>query len=93
MITEDPLLQGPISWKKLQVAVVTNDIWPEVLFLTLIATSKSPRLIKSHPRSFCSGFLCGVLTLANLSVSNQLLTTLGSVCLAVSFRTSSAYER
>jgi hypothetical protein len=39
MVAENPLFQGSLSWRKLQATVV-NDIWPEVLFFTLIATSK-----------------------------------------------------
>lgn len=39
MVAENPLFQGSLSRKKLQATVV-NDIWPEVLFFTLIATSK-----------------------------------------------------
>lgn len=43
MVAENPLFQGSLSWKKLQ-ATVLNDIWPEVLFFTLIATSKDSHL-------------------------------------------------
>lgn len=78
MVAENPLFQGSLSWKKLQATVV-NDIWPEVLFFTLIATMVS---------------CVDGLTSASLSVSNQLLTVLGTVLgLVISFRTSSAYER
>jgi putative membrane protein len=45
MVAENPLFQGSLSWKKLQATVI-NDIWPEVLFFTLVATSKDP-----HPFS------------------------------------------
>lgn len=78
MVAENPLFQGSLSWKKLQ-ATVLNDIWPEVLFFTLVATMVS---------------CVDGLTPASLSVNNQLLTVLGTVLgLVISFRTSSAYER
>lgn len=46
MVAENPLFQGSLSWKKLQ-ATVLNDIWPEVLFFSLIATSKNARPLSS----------------------------------------------
>jgi len=40
MVADNPLFQGSFSWKKLQATVI-NDIWPEVLFFTLVATGKN----------------------------------------------------
>jgi len=48
MVADNPLFQGSLSWKKLQATVI-NDIWPEVLFFTLVATSKN-----AHPSSSLS---------------------------------------
>jgi predicted membrane chloride channel (bestrophin family) len=64
--------------KKFQATVV-NDIWPEVTFFTLVATMVA---------------LVSDKTTHKLSISNALLTVLGTVLgLVISFRTSSAYER
>ena len=46
MVAHNPLFQGSLSWKKLQ-ATVLNDVWPEVLFFTLVATSKNDRPLPS----------------------------------------------
>ena len=51
MVAENPLFQGSLSWKKLQATVI-NDIWPEVLFFTLVATSKN-----AHPFSSLSDII------------------------------------
>jgi putative membrane protein len=60
-------------------ATVFNDIWPEVLFFSAVATMVTT-VSKLTPHS--------------LSINNQMLTVLGLVLgLVVSFRTSSAYER
>ncbi|KZP04173.1 UPF0187-domain-containing protein [Athelia psychrophila] len=60
-------------------ATVFNDIWPEVLFFSLVATMV---------------VLVSELTPHSLGISNQMLTVLGTVLgLVISFRTSSAYER
>ncbi|EIM88499.1 UPF0187-domain-containing protein [Stereum hirsutum FP-91666 SS1] len=80
MVAVNPLFSGPGLWssKKLQATVI-NDIWPDVLFFTLIAT-----------------MVCCVSTFTShsLSISNQLLSVLGTVLgLVISFRTTSAYER
>ena len=59
-MAENPLFQGSLSWKKLQATVV-NDIWPEVLFFTLVATSKDSLPTQSpgaHLALFHSGCLC-----------------------------------
>jgi len=78
MVAGNPLFQGRWTLKKFNATVV-NDIWPEVLFFTLIATMVSA---------------VSELTPHKLAISNQLLTVLGTVLgLVISFRTSSAYER
>jgi putative membrane protein len=46
MVAQNPLFQGSLSWKKLQ-ATVLNDVWPEVLFFTLVAISKYSALPSS----------------------------------------------
>jgi len=56
MVAENPLFQGSLSWKKLQATVV-NDIWPEVLFFSLIATSKNVHPVSSSADVSHSG-LC-----------------------------------
>lgn len=96
MVAKNPLFQGNWTAKKLGATVV-DDIWPEVGFFTLIATSEFPR-IKIHVMLISIMYLVVVLvskkTEADLGVSNQLLTVLGLVLgLVISFRTSSAYER
>ncbi|KAF8157097.1 Bestrophin, RFP-TM, chloride channel-domain-containing protein [Crassisporium funariophilum] len=78
MVANNPLFRGRWTAKKFGATVV-DDIWPEVIFFTLIATMV---------------VLVSEKTDANLGVSNQLLTVLGLVLgLVISFRTSSAYER
>lgn len=77
-------------------ATVINDVWPEVFFFSLIATSEIQRLFE------CNRVLMQLLPVVSLvtdkahslAISNQLLTVLGTVLgLVISFRTSSAYER
>ncbi|KAF8067906.1 Bestrophin, RFP-TM, chloride channel-domain-containing protein [Lyophyllum atratum] len=78
MVAHNPLFHGKWTAKRFQATVV-NDIWPEVLFFTLIATMVT---------------LVSKLTPHTLSIPNSLLTVLGTVLgLVISFRTSSAYER
>ena len=57
MVAENPLFQGSLSWKKLQATVV-NDIWPEVLFFSLIATSKNAHPFSSSADASHSGLCC-----------------------------------
>ncbi|CAL1709226.1 unnamed protein product [Somion occarium] len=65
-------------WKKFRATVV-NDIWPEVLFFTMVAVMVT---------------LVSSLTETSLAISSQMLTVLGTVLgLVISFRTSTAYER
>ncbi|KAF9652700.1 UPF0187-domain-containing protein [Thelephora ganbajun] len=74
----NPLFQGPFSWRKLRATII-KDILPEVIFFTLVATMVS---------------CVDMLTVATLSIPNQLLTVLGTILgLVISFRTTSAYER
>lgn len=78
MVATNPLFRGGFSIKKFNATVI-NDIWPEVLFFTLVATMVS---------------LVSDMTSHKLSISSALLTVLGTVLgLVISFRTSSAYER
>lgn len=42
MVSANPLFRGTWTARKFQATVI-NDIWPEVLFFTLIATSGSLR--------------------------------------------------
>ncbi|KAF4616450.1 hypothetical protein D9613_008410 [Agrocybe pediades] len=78
MVSSNPLFRGTWTARKFQATVI-NDIWPEVLFFTLVATMV---------------VLVTEKTSKDLTVSNQLLTVLGTVLgLVISFRTSSAYER
>lgn len=61
------------------MATVINDIWPEVVFFTLVATMV---------------YLVTTKTDVHLVFNNALLGVLGTVLgLVISFRTSSAYER
>ena len=46
MVAQNLLFQGSFSWKKLQ-ATVLNDVWPEVLFFTLIATGGNAQSLLS----------------------------------------------
>ncbi|KIM42437.1 hypothetical protein M413DRAFT_444852 [Hebeloma cylindrosporum] len=78
MVSANPLFRGSWNARKFQATVI-NDIWPEVLFFSLVATMVT---------------LVSEKTEKNLGISNQLLTVLGTVLgLVISFRTSSAYER
>lgn len=78
MVAHNPLFHGRWTAKRFQATVV-NDIWPEVLFFTLIATMVAA---------------VSKLTPHQLTIPNSLLTVLGTVLgLVISFRTSSAYER
>jgi len=78
MPAENVLFKGGWSLKKFNATVI-NDIWPEVLFFSLIAAMVS---------------LVSEMTPHNLAIPNGLLTVLGTVLgLVISFRTSTAYER
>ncbi|KAJ8519419.1 hypothetical protein ONZ45_g3612 [Pleurotus djamor] len=78
MVAHNPLFHGRWTLKRFNATVV-NDIWPEVLFFTAVATMV---------------YLVSRFTSADLSMSNGLLTVLGTVLgLVISFRTSTAYER
>ncbi len=46
MVSANPLFRGTWTARKFQATVI-NDIWPEVLFFSLIATSKSLRWFRS----------------------------------------------
>ena len=78
-------------------STVISDIWPEVLFFTLVAVSEYLHvLIKRafETNSHIVVVLVSELTSTSLAVSNQMLTVLGTVLgLVISFRTSTAYER
>ncbi|GLB39223.1 putative bestrophin, RFP-TM, chloride channel [Lyophyllum shimeji] len=78
MVAHNPLFRGTWTVKRFQ-ATVMNDIWPETLFFTLIATMVAT---------------VSKLTPHQLTIPSGLLTVLGTVLgLVISFRTSSAYER
>ncbi|KAJ2926685.1 hypothetical protein H1R20_g10406, partial [Candolleomyces eurysporus] len=78
MVASNPLFSGRWTLKKFNATVV-NDIWPEVLFFTAVATAVA---------------VVTNLGYHNLSIGSTLLTVLGTVLgLVISFRTSSAYER
>ncbi|GJE86689.1 Bestrophin, RFP-TM, chloride channel-domain-containing protein [Phanerochaete sordida] len=78
MVATNPLFAGGSFYKKFQATVI-NDIWPEVAFFSLVATMVT---------------LVSKLTPHDLSISNAMLTVLGTVLgLVISFRTSTAYER
>ncbi|CAK5270860.1 unnamed protein product [Mycena citricolor] len=78
MVSQNPLFYGGWSIKKFNATVI-NDIWPETMFFTLVATMVA---------------LITKMKIYNLSVNSSLLTVLGTVLgLVISFRTSSAYER
>ncbi|EEB87197.1 hypothetical protein MPER_15554, partial [Moniliophthora perniciosa FA553] len=38
MVSSNPLFRGGMSIRKKFAATVINDIWPEVVFFTLVAT-------------------------------------------------------
>ncbi|KAI0337625.1 UPF0187-domain-containing protein [Trametopsis cervina] len=78
MVATNPLFAGGSYYKKFKATVV-NDIWPEVLFFSLVGTMV---------------VLVSEMTTTSLAISNQMLTVLGTVLgLVISFRTSTAYER
>ncbi|KAG8744420.1 hypothetical protein FRC10_010198 [Ceratobasidium sp. 414] len=78
MPAHNPLVSGGLSFRKFR-GTVLNDIWPELLFFTGIATM------------VCC--VCKY-TSTNLAFNPQLLTVLGTVLgLVISFRTTSAYDR
>ncbi|TEB31878.1 UPF0187-domain-containing protein [Coprinellus micaceus] len=78
MVAQNPLFSGRFTFKKFQATVI-NDIWPEVLFFTAVATAVA---------------VVTKLDVKNLGINSALLTVLGTVLgLVISFRTSSAYER
>ncbi|KAI0353376.1 UPF0187-domain-containing protein [Trametes cingulata] len=77
MVAKNPLFVG-WSLKKFKATVI-NDIWPEVLFFSGVATMVT---------------LVSEMTRHKLQFSSAMLTVLGTVLgLVISFRTSSAYER
>ncbi|KAK7031298.1 hypothetical protein VNI00_013553 [Paramarasmius palmivorus] len=79
MVSSNPLFRGGMSIRKKFAATVINDIWPEVVFFSLVATMVT---------------LVSEKTDTKLAFKNSLLTVLGTVLgLVISFRTSSAYER
>ncbi|KAF5363089.1 hypothetical protein D9758_012627 [Tetrapyrgos nigripes] len=79
MVAKNPLLSGRISLRKKFMATVINDIWPDIMFFTLVATAVH---------------LVTTKTSLDLEVNNALLGVLGTVLgLVLSFRTSSAYEK
>ena len=39
MVSANPLFRGGFTFKKFEATVI-NSIWPEILFFTLVATSK-----------------------------------------------------
>jgi Bestrophin. len=99
MVAKNPLFHGRWTIKKFNATVI-NDIWPEVFFFTLIATSAYIAWNFLWALKKLTIFAKTVVTLVtqktdhSLSISNQLLTVLGTVLgLVISFRTSSAYER
>ncbi|KAF9259772.1 UPF0187-domain-containing protein [Marasmius fiardii PR-910] len=79
MVASNPLFRKGMSVRRKFAATIVNDIWPEVLFFTSIATMVTVVDKLLGPR---------------LSFPPNLLTVLGTVlALVISFRTSSAYER
>ena len=97
MVAKNPLFAG-WSLKKFKATVV-NDIWPEVLFFSGVATSEffvrsSARHLSSRTCTWPVVTLVSEFTEHQLSFSSAMLTVLGTVLgLVISFRTSSAYER
>ncbi|KAK1216438.1 hypothetical protein PQX77_020935 [Marasmius sp. AFHP31] len=74
MVASNPLFRGGMSVKKKFASTVINDIWPEMIFFTLVATMVS---------------LVDALTDVKMSFQPTLLTALGTVlALVISFRTS-----
>ncbi len=96
MVAYNPVLRGKWTLKKFNATVI-NDIWPEVLFFTAVATSN---FVRAQVLRRSNVYYCAVVTFVSiktphsLAVNPQLLTVLGTVLgLVISFRTSSAYER
>jgi hypothetical protein len=83
MVVANPLFVGRWTAKKFKATVV-NDIWPEVLFFTLVAT-RVFAVITSVGTQYLTTTLVVTLvsnkTSADLGVSGQLLTVLGTVSL------------
>ena len=84
MVAKDPLF-GHWTAKKF-AATVLDDIWPEVIFFTLVATGK-PSLFDPEQVHMTSGPVVSIVskkTNVDLEVSNQLvLTVLGLVKLVL----------
>ncbi|KAJ3971801.1 Bestrophin, RFP-TM, chloride channel-domain-containing protein [Lentinula raphanica] len=79
MVASNPMYSSGMSLRKKFLATVINDIWPETLFFTAVATMVAA-ITKLTPHQ--------------LFLDNGLLGVLGTVLgLVISFRTSSAYER
>lgn len=79
MVAENPMFKSGMSLRKKFMATVINDIWPETLFFTAVATMVAAVTKLTPHQLFLDSGLLGVLG-----------TVLG---LVISFRTSSAYER
>lgn len=95
MVARNPLFAGRWTAKKFQATVI-NDIWPEVIFFSLIATSKLEIIVVCARGAHIFTVVCLVSnkTEHRLVIDTGLLTVLGTVLgLVISFRTSSAYER
>ncbi|EAU81378.1 hypothetical protein CC1G_05208 [Coprinopsis cinerea okayama7 len=81
MVASNPLFTGRWTIKRFQATVI-NDIWPEVLFFTAVATMVTTVTYLTKDPNI------------KLGIAPSLLTVLGTVLgLVISFRTSSAYER
>ncbi|KAJ3856169.1 Bestrophin, RFP-TM, chloride channel-domain-containing protein [Lentinula lateritia] len=79
MVASNPMYSSGMSLRKKFLATVINDIWPETLFFSAVATMVAA---------------ISKLTDHELVLNNGLLGVLGTVLgLVISFRTSSAYER
>ena len=98
MVAANPLFAGGHFYKKFKATFI-NDIWPEVLFFTLIALSECSTVMEIDTRPDITVnnsvvTMVSEMTKHSLSISNQMLTVLGTVLgLVISFRTSTAYER
>ena len=96
MVAANPLFRGRWTLKRFNATVI-NDIWPEVFFFTLVATSTShllPCMAVWLKKSATVVTCVSKFTTKDLGVNNSLLTVLGTVLgLVISFRTSTAYER
>lgn len=93
------IFSGKLSKGKLKATVI-KDIWPELLFFTLLAIGEwavghlRPYGVLSLPLSTPVVSAIDRSTNVKLGFNNQLLTVLGVVLgLAISFRTTTAYER